>query len=725
MKHYLKLVTQYICVLFVLCCFVSCQQEELEIPVENSAIEKGTIRNMVDAKDVPALQSFVANKMKGLPQKSSGSGTYVETSFGQIPLENITEVIDLDGNTNYTFKIYPNNPEPNTFYNLIVNPSVDGDELVAFVLEYKMTEELANGLFFGQKTMDSFDGTINKYSLDTFLNSGIAKSADLPCPCSEVNVYNDNSLGGTGGGSGSGDSGDSDSTGDDGGDPYDNGSSTGGTNAGGGGCRIRLVIECRGSRDLPPWWPQGSNCITTGIIIDCPANKSGIAKTSDCPISDTGDCPINNGEFGVDDYQLVEFLNITDRNLRMQLLFDANQDLVNASGNFLWIFKDNPEQLETAKASTIEILNQFVNDVITKQDAIKLLESTENIETVKVFSEIGNALGQELINEDQANALFILLGTNEKILETINFSRYTLEVLQSGTLQQKRFVNAVLSSNISEALNIALEGSAYQQCCNDEFPNDISTKMAYFTASIAINFYDGMFNLVKMVEDLFYSDEEEGRFVRIIAENSGLDISSSISNETLGRLFKVRYQHQGEMHVVPAGEWYQAYLDAAITFVDIFGVLTPSSNGGAFLAIRGGGTITAQVLSDYLKVIGKGSWKTVNESMSDAAKSYQELISGKPWNQSFEMPGPVKFDGIKNAVFQEAKSGMLNFVDANGQFKPFFNGQEAIINQARRQRQVADDLPIEWHFEHDLVRQAFESLLSLENLNIKFIHTPR
>ncbi|WP_378183355.1 hypothetical protein [Aquimarina sp. SS2-1] len=388
MKKQVRLQPFLVVLASVLLCLSACQKDDVTTIEDTSVNQKGTIVNTVSVSDVPALQNFMATKMNGLPQKSAGSGSYVETSFGKIPLENVMEVIDIDDNTNYTFKIYPDNPTPHTFYNLIVNPSKDGSDPVALVLEYKMTKEFASDLFFGRKRIDEFEGEINKYSLDTFINQGISKSVDLPCPCAEVNVSSDTSNtlgGGFGGGSGSGtDDSDPDNTGESG-DPYTGGTSTGGTNGGGGGCKIRVVLECSGgSRDLPPDWPQGPICVTTGIFIDCPASKSNIAKTEDCPITDTGDCPNTTGEFGINELDLVEFLEITDFKVRFALFFDANQDLVNTMGNFLWRFKSDATTVEIAREANNEIAEDFAYEEITKEQAIAIINSEEFLTQITV-----------------------------------------------------------------------------------------------------------------------------------------------------------------------------------------------------------------------------------------------------------------------------------------------------------------------------------------------------
>ncbi len=62
----------------------------------------------------------------------------------------------------------------------------------------------------------------------------------------------------------------------------------------------------------------------------------------------------------------------------------------------------------------------------------------------------------------------------------------------------------------------------------------------------------------------------------------------------------------------------------------------------------------------------------------------------------------VKFDGIKDGVLLDAKSGYENFIDKkNGTFLEFFRGGKALKAQAKRQVAAAQGNPIEWHFEHE------------------------
>lgn len=407
MKTYSTKIKNGVMLLFLLVGICSCQKEEL---IHKDPIN-ASVTNRVSVKDVPILQEFVTNKMKGLPQKSLGNSTYVETPFGQIPLENITEVIDNSGNRNYTFKIYPNNPEPHTFYNLIVNPSANDDDLVSFVLEYKMEEKFATDYLFGEKLISEFQGEINKYSVDTFLNKSITKSADLPCPCSEIDISdNSNNLGGPGGGSSGGfdDSNPDDSGSGTGG----NGGSSGSSSGGGGGCSVHVVVDCVEQRGIPRWgFSGGWVCFPVATIVNCTSNKSLQKTADDCPVNDEGDCPNNNGEFGVNDYELVDFLNITERQVRMALLFNPNNDLAQEIGDFLWRFKDSEVGLNTAKEISKDLAEIFVAGEMDKEYIKFILQSNTEEEVIIEMSKAIKAFKGETdissLDTKLANAFFV------------------------------------------------------------------------------------------------------------------------------------------------------------------------------------------------------------------------------------------------------------------------------------------------------------------------------
>jgi len=312
--------------------------------------------------------------------------------------------------------------------------------------------------------------------------------------------------------------------------------------------------------------------------------------------------------------------------------------------------------------------------------------------------------------------------TNNYSEEAKEFAKEAIGVLKSGTSEEKKLVTAILNNDIIAALDILLKEAKFKTCppnC-DEIEFDAPVVL---TVQIINGVFDAVFNLNIMTH--LRSETKKGEVIRELLTESGTIVPADISNTTLAELFKLRVRDR-VLTVETANANIKDYLvDLGITLVDLVAIALPSSGGGAYLFVKAGtGKITATSISAYLKILAKGNWKVVNESMSDAAKSYQSFISGKPWNQSFVL-NDVKFDSLKNGVLGDAKSGMLNFIDSNANFKSFFTGEASIISQAQRQRIAAGDLPIEWHFEHDIVKQAFEKLLKPFSLDIKFIHTPR
>lgn len=239
---------------------------------------------------------------------------------------------------------------------------------------------------------------------------------------------------------------------------------------------------------------------------------------------------------------------------------------------------------------------------------------------------------------------------------------------------------------------------------------------------------DGAFNLIVATTELIRSDWWVGSRVRLIMEEIDVEVPSDISNESLGQIFQIR-KRDGVLVVEYRPGIVKSLINLGLDTLDVLAILSPSKGGGAFLAVRGGGKITTSTLTDYLRVLSKGGWKTVNESMSDAAKSYQEFITGRKWNESFEL-NDVKFDGLKDGVLSDAKSGMKNFVDAStGKFHQWFidspTGGKALMEQAQRQIAAAEGIPIEWHFEFDEVRNAVAHLFIENGIGFVLKYTPK
>ncbi|GGH18344.1 hypothetical protein GCM10007352_29000 [Mucilaginibacter phyllosphaerae] len=153
---------------------------------------------------------------------------------------------------------------------------------------------------------------------------------------------------------------------------------------------------------------------------------------------------------------------------------------------------------------------------------------------------------------------------------------------------------------------------------------------------------------------------------------------------------------------------------------------------GAAMGELGGTLIgkTFEVVSPLIRSAGKsltGTW--VKESISgwsENAVHYQEFITGVKAGQTFEVNG-YNFDGFRNGVLLDAKSGLGNFVDKQtGTFKSFFKGQESLVIQARNQLGAANGTPIEWNFEIKAVRDAMEKLFEKRGVKgISLKYTPK
>jgi len=97
-------------------------------------------------------------------------------------------------------------------------------------------------------------------------------------------------------------------------------------------------------------------------------------------------------------------------------------------------------------------------------------------------------------------------------------------------------------------------------------------------------------------------------------------------------------------------------------------------------------------------------------------KEYQEYVTGIKAGRALRVNG-VDFDGIRGNTLLEAKSSYNNFVDGNGKFYGWFRGQNALLNQVRRQLVAAKGAPIEYNFSSQKTLNAFKNLF--ENNGIK------
>jgi filamentous hemagglutinin len=109
--------------------------------------------------------------------------------------------------------------------------------------------------------------------------------------------------------------------------------------------------------------------------------------------------------------------------------------------------------------------------------------------------------------------------------------------------------------------------------------------------------------------------------------------------------------------------------------------------------------------------------------MSARAAAYQTQITGRT-GQAYVVDG-VKFDGFSAQGLFDAKGpGYAKFVN-DGEFKPFFRGADNLADQAQRQLQAANGVPITWYVAEPEAATAIQNLLmSYQIRGITVVHVP-
>jgi RHS repeat-associated protein len=168
------------------------------------------------------------------------------------------------------------------------------------------------------------------------------------------------------------------------------------------------------------------------------------------------------------------------------------------------------------------------------------------------------------------------------------------------------------------------------------------------------------------------------------------------------------------------------YVREGVVGAENYDVLTDGTfNSSDLKALAQGGVYLVMSTEGKFFTRLSGKWSKVNESMSDASRSYQTQITGKEgevWLQN-----GVKFDGIsENGVLLDAKGKYAQFVDKEtGEFKSWFSGRKSLVDEARRQINASEGAAIRWHFAEESAMNATKALFRDEGITgIEFVHTP-
>ena len=207
MKH--KRIKTYINIgilLFGMACItISCEKEDPEVYQKELFNLKQRQVNFLSENDLP---KSVFNHFKLQSAKlSNNSNSKSQTNSTIIDINNIMQVIDNFGNTNYTFRVNFEDNDPTTFYNLIINKNFESNTNISYILKYKIDEEHLQDWINNDYDFSYFSGYLYRYNINDFIdnltfNRTTSKNSPVDtCPC---NIEPIDGSSGTSGGSSSG-----------------------------------------------------------------------------------------------------------------------------------------------------------------------------------------------------------------------------------------------------------------------------------------------------------------------------------------------------------------------------------------------------------------------------------------------------------------------------------------------------------------------------------------
>jgi hypothetical protein len=129
---------------------------------------------------------------------------------------------------------------------------------------------------------------------------------------------------------------------------------------------------------------------------------------------------------------------------------------------------------------------------------------------------------------------------------------------------------------------------------------------------------------------------------------------------------------------------------------------------------------------------GPGKWVQKTEGMSEDAMRYQVQVTGTPKGWVYRVffgTGPddyVDFDGFVKGVLLEAKGpNLAKFIDDGLKPAGFFRGELKFLEQAKRQFDAADGLPVRWIVAEKKFADYLRKLFGDNGLeSIEVIHVP-
>lgn len=270
MKSLKKIFVLAVLALFV----VNCEKSEpAQINEETQALNFSA--SAFSSSEIPDIVSSFKKRIDN--RKNSINAKEEEQTFW-VDEESAIGVRDSLGNMTYTFRMYVENGEENSVYNLVVNRRTDGNHSPDFVMKYEFVDQ--DILEYSQSQDKSFNGKIDAYSFESFLSSlGNSSKGDSTEPCYDdigPDPSTNNNTGNTGGSTSGG-------SGSNSGSGYNPGATTtaGSTSWASAGSMGYTGAQAGGTSRGSVEVGKGCFCATTAP--DTKDQKSTTSKGDDCP----------------------------------------------------------------------------------------------------------------------------------------------------------------------------------------------------------------------------------------------------------------------------------------------------------------------------------------------------------------------------------------------------------------------------------------------------------
>ncbi len=215
---------------------------------------------------------------------------------------------------------------------------------------------------------------------------------------------------------------------------------------------------------------------------------------------------------------------------------------------------------------------------------------------------------------------------------------------------------------------------------------------------------DGFANLMIAFIDYGVGDRSEGQIIRKLLVNMGVEVGSDIDDATLGELYQLRKRDRTLVVEYQAG-FVANLIDLGFATLDVMVILSPSRGGGAYLAVNGGGRITAAAMRAHLAKLkdiaqttlagGRGyrsfdAFKRVegNASSGNALHHIVEQGGHKSLNQ--QKFGKTNIHNTKNILDIPDGAGQLH-----RRITGYYNSIDAAIHPTKKVREAIEA----WSFQ--------------------------